>query len=393
MFNEVASYIIDDGLAGVPPTYLAKFRHPLFSGGGYKLSSLQAYVRHEGCAEDLSPHLFDVSDVMRIAVLDIRLCNTDRHEGNILVCRSVGPYLRDGESAVDMEIDPVEETTSFLSRDVSVSFSAPTYPTSLETFLAVSAIPSISPTVSRSNYGLVPIDHGFVLPHLLHTSDATFAWLQWPQIKEPLPEALRHIVAKLDCESDVEKLRSTLGAAVPITSLLTLQVCTSFLKMGVTAGLTLFEIGSAMVPTSLSEPSILHGVIVRAIQKVLVPPHFGSITLFPGSPKHHHNRVLRPIALPPGLLSRVDTKSCPIPSPSQLDEAISSPRAVNSIFTCCHASEENVSSSSENPLLNDDSLNKALGVHEGRAILIALNSELEELVNNLVLRTCSLYVS
>ena len=389
MFREVAAYILDDGLAGIPPTYLAKFRHRLldktsiitddFVPGGdfpgvYKLSSVQKYIRHEGCAEDLSPLLFDVGEVMRIAILDVRLCNADRHEGNLLVC------LRGGGGGIDMEIDPVEDANylpfSSPSSAVCVAFSAPQFPTSLEKFLSVSSAtpPTAAPnsTSPRSKYRLVPIDHGFVLPHILHTSDATFAWLNWPQIKGPIPEDLRHLVANLDCDADVEKLRHTLGASMPFTSLLTLIVCTTFLKMSVEAGLTLFEIGSAMVSTSSTEPSILHEVIVCAFQKVL-DNHFWSPSS-PCSPLSHHNRVVRPIALHSGTLSRADTKSCPIPS--QLDEA-SSPRAVNCMFTCFSAT---------NVPLNDVSLNMALSIQDGLAVIVALKKEVQDLVNNLCLK-------
>jgi hypothetical protein len=122
MYREVAAYILDDGFSGVPPTALAKVRHRFLRNeaymndngwdgdydndnrnnevflGGYKLSSVQSYVRHEGVADDMGPSMFDTDDCLRIAVLDLRLCNLDRHGGNILVCSSEhyirgGPYM------------------------------------------------------------------------------------------------------------------------------------------------------------------------------------------------------------------------------------------------------------------------------------------------------------
>jgi len=114
MYREVAACLLDgEGFSFVPPTQLVKFRHKLIqkqkyqqpvgdggAGGGggmggeedwrvnchYKLGSAQLYVKNIGCAEDFAPSLFDEQCVQRIAVLDIRVCNLDRHEGNLLVC-------------------------------------------------------------------------------------------------------------------------------------------------------------------------------------------------------------------------------------------------------------------------------------------------------------------
>lgn len=79
---------------------------------------------------------FSARDVHRIGILDLRLFNTDRHSGNILV----GPTP--SASATDM-------------RSLLVDSRA-------------------------SAYRLVPIDHGFCLPEALEPP--YFEWLHWPQV-------------------------------------------------------------------------------------------------------------------------------------------------------------------------------------------------------------------
>ena len=85
----------DDGYAGVPPTAIAKVKAESFhindtsgsggSGNGskinYKIGSIQSYCNHVCSCEDLGSSRFDRDDIMKIAILDIRVCNLDRHLG------------------------------------------------------------------------------------------------------------------------------------------------------------------------------------------------------------------------------------------------------------------------------------------------------------------------
>ena len=52
---------------------------------------------------------------------------------------------------------------------------------------------------------LVPIDHGYSLPHTLE--DVCFEWEFWPQAKVPFSEDTRAYVAAIDVDADVELLR------------------------------------------------------------------------------------------------------------------------------------------------------------------------------------------
>lgn len=100
-FREVAAYILDHpisghrslfgdekGFAGVPPTFVVKCLHKGFNYPGdltAKIGSMQMFVENNGSCEDVGPGAFPVKEVHKIAVLDIRLANADRHAGNILI--------------------------------------------------------------------------------------------------------------------------------------------------------------------------------------------------------------------------------------------------------------------------------------------------------------------
>ena len=186
--REVAAYLLDyDHFARVPHTVLVKFTHPIFhiqnskppspkpeqqdasdirsqtsldssssltssliqakylgldsnfsnntSRTVTKLGSLQEFVLHDCDTSEMGPSLFNVQDVHRIAILDIRLLNTDRHAGNILVQRPKGSGGK------------------------------------------LSALEQLNQPQCR----LLPIDHGFCLPEALEPP--FFEWLHWPQVQ------------------------------------------------------------------------------------------------------------------------------------------------------------------------------------------------------------------
>jgi hypothetical protein len=86
----------------------------------------------------MGPSRFSVQDVHRIGILDIRLFNTDRHAGNMLVRH---PRTTDSSSNLVLK----------------------------------ARMPEVS------QYELVPIDHGFCLPETLEAP--YFEWLHWPQVR------------------------------------------------------------------------------------------------------------------------------------------------------------------------------------------------------------------
>lgn len=78
------------GFAGVPPTVYVKCLHEGFNhpgGVSVKTGSLQMFMENNGSCEDMGPGAFPVEEVHKIAVLDMRMANADRHAGNILVSK------------------------------------------------------------------------------------------------------------------------------------------------------------------------------------------------------------------------------------------------------------------------------------------------------------------
>lgn len=194
--REVAAYLLDrDGFARVPTSVLVRARHPIFcynnrmssvrqstldltalanattgsssqtgsaADGGkagalpMKLGSLQEFVTHMCDTSEMGPSRFSVRDVHRIGILDIRLFNTDRHAGNMLV-RVVRNPSTGASGAAKM--------------------------------------PAL---IGEPQYELIPIDHGFCLPETLEA--CYFEWLHWPQAMLPFSEEELQYIRDIDIE-------------------------------------------------------------------------------------------------------------------------------------------------------------------------------------------------
>ncbi|XP_062233072.1 phosphatidylinositol 4-kinase gamma 5-like [Phragmites australis] len=206
-FREVAAYLLDyDNSANVPPTVLVKISHPVFhmnedvncanknaaEGGTQavsKIASFQQFIPHDFDASDHGTSSFPVSAVHRIGILDIRIFNTDRHAGNLLVRKQTG----------------------------------------------------------AGNFGnqteLIPIDHGLCLPECLE--DPYFEWIHWPQASIPFSDDELEYIANLDPMKDADMLRMELPM-IREACLRVLILSTIFLKEATAFGLCLAEIGEMM---------------------------------------------------------------------------------------------------------------------------------------------------
>ncbi|KAF2321385.1 hypothetical protein GH714_040974 [Hevea brasiliensis] len=201
-FREVAAYLLDyDHFANVPPTSLVKITHSIFNVNDgvngnkphkkkqvSKIASLQQFIPHDFDASDHGTSSFPVSAVHRIGILDVRILNTDRHAGNLLV-RKLDRVGRFGQ---------VE---------------------------------------------LIPIDHGLCLPETLE--DPYFEWIHWPQASIPFSDDELEYIQKLNPGTDCDMLRSELPM-IREACLRVLVLCTIFLKEAAAAGLCLAEIGEMM---------------------------------------------------------------------------------------------------------------------------------------------------
>lgn len=159
-------------------------------------------MKHDFDASEHGTSRFPVSQVHRIGILDLRILNTDRHAGNILVRK------QKSEDAVHLSGGAAWERS--LGDDSVV---------------------------------LIPIDHGLCLPESLE--DPYFEWLHWPQASMPFSDEELQYIAALDPFADAEMLKKELPM-LRESSLRTLIVCTIFLQRGAAAGLTLAEIGGMM---------------------------------------------------------------------------------------------------------------------------------------------------
>ncbi|CAH9110665.1 unnamed protein product [Cuscuta epithymum] len=196
-FREVAAYLLDHHhFANVPPTALVKITHSIFNVNDSvngskkslpvtKIASFQQFISHDFDASDYGTSGFPVSSVHRVGILDIRIFNTDRHGGNLLV-RKHGQF---------------------------------------------------------GQVELIPIDHGLCLPETLE--DPYFEWIHWPQSSIPFSDEELDYINKLDPVRDSEMLRRELPM-IREACLRVLVLCTVFLKEAATYGLCLAEIGEMM---------------------------------------------------------------------------------------------------------------------------------------------------
>uniref|UniRef100_A0A0D9WQC1 1-phosphatidylinositol 4-kinase n=1 Tax=Leersia perrieri TaxID=77586 RepID=A0A0D9WQC1_9ORYZ len=214
-FREVAAYILDHpvgdhesekrvGFSGVPPTALVQSLHRAKS---FKIGSLQMFIENNGSCEDMGPRAFPVEEVHKIAVLDLRLANADRHAGNILVCKEEG-----------------------------------------------------------GNYKLVPIDHGYCLPEKFE--DCTFEWLYWPQAREPFSDETIAYIKSLDAEEDIKLLKFH-GWELSARCARVLRISTMLLKKGAARGLTPYDIGRILCRETVNRDSEIENIVQEAEDHVL----------------------------------------------------------------------------------------------------------------------------
>lgn len=278
-FREYAAYLLDhDNFSGVPATGLVVCSHPSFSSGSFndqlKIGSFQEFKEHDFDAEDISSlkyQTFPVHEVHKIAILDIRLLNTDRHGGNILVkanrsrANSRDDVFSDYDSSDDdfpsrrRRRSEADDSEMMFRMDMDVD----------EDYKDQEYYHYPSPISSPTNveYELIPIDHGYTLPSTISgLNDLWFEWLKWPQAKVPFgPEAQRYI-DRLNPDADVNILRHKFGDLIGSECFKVLRITTMWLKIASRAGLTPYTIGYALCRKSRDTPSTLEKMCLEAQQ-------------------------------------------------------------------------------------------------------------------------------
>eukprot|EP00949_MAST-11_sp_MAST-11-sp1_P002122 g2122.t1 len=221
--RELAAYLLDHkDHAGVPPTALAESSSWAYANGGVKVGMLQVFCHHDDVAGNLSHSLFPVHEVHKIALLDIRLVNTDRNDANILVQRH-----RQSHSQSQSQ-----------SRQKS------------------------SAAGQRKGMTLVPIDHGYCLPAKISVAWCDWCWLSWPQTKQPMSAETLSFIESLDPWRDARRLHKE--TAIPPTCTRNMIISTLLLKIGAARGLTIAEIAEIMCRAELDVPSDLEVIVQRA---------------------------------------------------------------------------------------------------------------------------------
>lgn len=154
--------------------------------------------------------IISIAAAQQIACLDIRLCNTDRHAGNLL-----------------FQHCPVPVDADTTNSDVGAT------------------------------YRPVPIDHGCALPRWWSIGEANFeAWLAWPQVCAPcLPEVLSMIKKAFKCQDQAVKALAGIGLELAAQATYRI-VLTLLYECTVNHGLSLHAVASLITrtPDNFGEP-------------------------------------------------------------------------------------------------------------------------------------------
>jgi len=239
--RECAAFLLDHGsFAGVPVTDLVLCQHdafykehPQLSGiipkdiddffviqsprlaptAKVKVGSFQEFISHDGNCEELSRKFvekFEIHQVQKIAQLDLRILNADRHGGNILYKRNLTEH-------------------------------------------------------GQELFSLIPIDHGYALPSTL--DEAYFEWLHWPQAKAPVENVVKEYIENLNVEEEIVLLREKFANTIRDEHFKILRIMNMLLKKGVAADLTFYQIGMMVCRSNIKVPSTLEVMCMKADSK------------------------------------------------------------------------------------------------------------------------------
>ncbi|MES1915417.1 MAG: hypothetical protein MHM6MM_007365 [Cercozoa sp. M6MM] len=203
MRKEVAAFRLDhERFCRVPQTLMLRMPVPRRSDSAVvqKLGSFQVFVPHICSAEDMGSAKLCVEEVHKLAALDVRLLNLDRHLGNALVVDDVQPPQR--------------------------------------------------------GLGLVPIDHGLCLPSIRECADVWFEWTHFAQCRMPFCPSVASYIMQLDPWSDLETL---LSLGLPLSNALSVVFSTKLLQAGVLRNWRIDRIASLCMRSfaDLQRPSVL----------------------------------------------------------------------------------------------------------------------------------------
>ncbi|PWA61964.1 phosphatidylinositol 4-kinase gamma 4 [Artemisia annua] len=196
-----------NGFSGVPPTCLVEIFGLEISGIG----SLQKYMPNNGCclANSLNIDAIPIDEVHKVAVLDLRFANADRHFGNILWAMHPDGLPR-----------------------------------------------------------LIPIDHGYCWPSTFE--ECKFDWMRWPQSKKPFSQETAAYIDSLSAENDINLLIKS-NWNMPLENRLIFRTATLVLKRQANKGENPFNIGKLMSRYGQSNPKSMMEFVFEAVRGALPP--------------------------------------------------------------------------------------------------------------------------
>ena len=391
--RELAAYLLDhDDLAGVPPTALAEAVHPSFhqdrlhnsnntttttttsnSTGNtdtgntdtdnkknadaatvsttttstitpVKVGILQQFVHADDVAGNLSNTMFDTEDVHRIALLDMRLLNTDRNDSNILVLKKLIEETegeQHGSENDNTDYDHNGEDDDVTGNNYS-DHSTGSYNDTEDDDYNRYSYSSFNPSIKKtSKFKLVPIDHGYCLPQTLNIGWCDWCWLGWKNhMDAPLSAELRAYVDSLDAEKDAFRLsRET---SIGPLCLKNMKIALMLLKTGVQSELTLGDIASLMVrnDVDLDIPSELEVAVSRAsalAESMVRSPRMRGYSYNSTSPTPPHSPTKKyGTPSPSGKLIRSSSPVSPtlLGAPALSVECVESVESIDSTVGC-----------------------------------------------------------
>jgi hypothetical protein len=246
--REVAAYIMDvNNFCRVPPTMLVDFQHPILNYPGNrgskghpypKVGSLQKFVHALDSFEDLGPSVLSDLEVQKIALLDLRLLNSDRNASNILAIHK-DSFSYDTNSSKCDDYDPKfdEEGGSLSPKEFDLC--------------PDEVIPK------NDSYVLVPIDHGYCLPSKLLINEIDWAWFYYPQINRPVHKDIKEYLKNLDINVILKDLLSQVGISLPNEAIFLTKIAHQLVVDGVAANLNLYEISLIVARMNEDVPSTL----------------------------------------------------------------------------------------------------------------------------------------
>ena len=134
---------------------------------GMKYGSLQYFVKSDGTTSDYSSDLFSIEEVHKIIIIDLRILNLDRNDGNILVVKKKEPVKKSKKKNK--------------SKSSEMSYT----------------------------YRLIPIDHSLSIPDSLEIYSYDICWMDWDQAHVKFSKESLEYIKKLDILKDIKTLDHT----------------------------------------------------------------------------------------------------------------------------------------------------------------------------------------